>query len=169
MASAQKKVIVRTFTGELAWGYLAGGGFVRDGAVEMMEVDGRLSTHFLNEIKTIAYVRDFNREDAVDPERMGRKTFLGRPRMGGLWLRLTFRDDDVLEGMTELDLAALEGVAEDGGVMVTSPDGRGNTFRVFVPRTALRAVEVLGFVQAGVKKPVVAKKPVGASSGDLFA
>jgi hypothetical protein len=91
MASGQKKVVIRRFAGALAWGYLPQTALVRDDQVALMAVDGRITPIFLNEIKTIAYVHDFNLDDAVDPERIGRRSFLGRPRGDGLWLKLTFR------------------------------------------------------------------------------
>jgi hypothetical protein len=152
MASGQKKVVVRTFDGAVAWGYLPQGGFVEQDSVELMAVDGRLSGHAVNEIKTISYVRDFNLDDKVDPERMGRRTFQARPRGDGLWVKLTFRDGEELEGLTTFDVGVVDSVLEDGGIFVRPPDARGNTQRIFVPRTALRSLEVLGFVTAPSKR-----------------
>ena len=153
MAGSQKKVVVRSFGGEVAWGYLPSGGFLAGEEVELMDPAGRLKSIPLNGIQWIAYVRDFNLDDRNDPEHMGRKTFLGRPRSGGLWLRLRLRDDAVIEGLSEFDLAALGSVVEDGGLMLTPPDGRGNTLRLFVPRAALKTVEVLGWISSAPKPP----------------
>jgi hypothetical protein len=158
MGTGHKKVVVRTFSGTLAWGYLPQGGFVRDESIELMAVDGRLSGISLTEIKTISYVRDFNLADAVDPERMGRKTFPARPRGDGLWVKLTFRDGEEMEGLAAFDVGVLDSVMEDGGICVRPPDARANTQRVFVPRLALRGLEVLGFVTAPSKR-------AGAKSG----
>jgi len=78
MASGQKKVVIRRFAGPLAWGYLPQTSLVRDDQVPLMAVDGRITPISLNEIKTIAYVHDFNLDDLVDPERIGQQE-LPRP------------------------------------------------------------------------------------------
>jgi hypothetical protein len=167
MAAGQKKVVVRRLDGGLAWGYLPVSGFSVGGVVEMMDIGGTVIALPMNEIRHIAYVRDFNVDDAAEPERLGKRVFLGRPRVGGLWVRLLFLDDEALEGVTEFDLAAVNGLAEDGGVTVTPPDGRSNTQKLFVPRAALAGVEVLGWVTVGVKAAKSVKPPV-VGQGDLF-
>jgi hypothetical protein len=148
MPSAQKKVIIRTFADVLSWGYLPQTLFVRENQVPLMATDGRLTTISMNDIKTISYVRDFNLDDPANPERLLRRTFPARPRGDGLWLRLTFLDNDILEGLGTLDIASLDSLLADRGLLLTPPDTRGNTQRLFVPRSALRSLEVLGFVTA---------------------
>jgi len=148
MAPAQKKVVLRSFSNELAWGYLPQAGFLRDGQITLMATDGRLTPFPIKTLKRIAYVRDFNLDDKVDPERIGRMTFQARPRGDGIWLKLTFRDDEVLEGLTTLDLAFADTLLDDHGLFLTPPDPRSNTLRVFVPRLALQSIEVLGYVTA---------------------
>ena len=107
MAPAQKKVILRSFTNELAWGYLPQSGFLRDGQIILMATDGRATPIPIKTLKRIAYVRDFNLDNKVNPERIGRMTFPARPRGDGIWLRLTFSDDELLEGDLRLgDLPA---------------------------------------------------------------
>ena len=152
MAAGQKKVVIRSFTASLHWGYLPQSDFLRGDGVSLMGVDGRVNPIALNEIKTIAYVRDFNLDDVVDPERIGRRTFLARPRGDGLWLRLTFRDDDTLEGLANVDVGFADSLVKDHGFLLTPPDTRGNTQRVFVPRSALRSIEALGYVTAPSKR-----------------
>src|SRR5579871_4068127 len=95
MSSAHKKVIVRRFTGDTLPGYLPLTDFVRgkasERALDLLDLTGRVISLFLNDIKYICYVRDFNLTDPSNPERLTRRTFLARPRTEGLWLRLTFR------------------------------------------------------------------------------
>jgi hypothetical protein len=160
MAPGQKKVVLRTKSGSVVWGYLPSNGFVENFTVSMMEVNGRVTPFLMNEIRTIAYVRDFNLEDSVDPERMGRSTFAARPRGDGLWLRLTFLDGEILEGLTSFHSGFVDSLIEDQAIVLTPPDARGNTQRVFVPRSALSSVEVLGFVTAPSKR--VARAPAGS-------
>jgi hypothetical protein len=69
--------------------------------------------------------------------------------MDGLWVRLRFRDDDVMEGIVANDLIELL----DGGVRLTPPDLHGNVLHMFVPRTALTEVKVLGVVGAARRTP----------------
>jgi len=157
MAAAQKKVILRVSGGGLAWGYLPQEGFLRDGMVELMGVDGKVIPIVISEIRTIAYVRDFNLDDQSDPERMGRRTFAARPRGEGLWLRLSFNEMEPLEGLAEFGLGMMDSLMGEQGLFLTPPDTRGNTLRVFVPRAAIRAVEVLGYVTAPSKKAAKAK------------
>lgn len=170
MASAQKKVVVRQTGGRLAWGYLPQSGFVREGRVELIEVDARAKLLDLSEIETIAYVRDFNLDDEVEPERMGRRSFPARPRGEGLWVRVTFREVAALEGLVSFDVGFIDRLLEDQGVFLVPPDGRGNTLRVFVPRAAMRGLEVLGWVTSPTKKLAekAAREMAKAMQGGLF-
>lgn len=171
MAAGQKKVVVRQTGGVLAWGYLPGEGFVVDGRVELIEVDARAKWIDLSEIETIAYVRDFNLDDAIEPERMGRRAFSVRPKGEGLWVRVEFlRELAPLEGLLSFDLGFLDGVLEEGGISMVPPDTRGNTLRVFVPRTAMRTLEVLGWVSSPTKKLAekTAKQVERAMQAGLF-
>jgi hypothetical protein len=166
MASGQKKVVIRRFAGPLAWGYLPQTALVRDELIPLMAADGRITPISLNEIKTIAYVQDFNLDDAVDPERIRRRSFIGRPRGDGLWLKLTFQDDDTLEGLAPVGMSLLDTLIADRGLFLTPPDGRGNTQRLFIPRTAIRSLEVLGYVTAPSKR--AAKAAIAEPQPSLF-
>jgi hypothetical protein len=164
MAPAQKKVVLRSLSNELAWGYLPQGGFLQDSNINLMAVDGRLTTFPINTLKQIAYVRDFNLDDKVDPERLGRPAFLARPRGDGLWLRLTFLDDQTLEGLAPSDLTFADALLDDRGIFLTPPDPRSNTLRLFVPRSALKSLEVLGVVTSPSRR--FAAKPKSRQTPD---
>jgi hypothetical protein len=166
MAGAQKKVVVRMRDGKVAWGYLPQSQMLQSDQVALMGVDGRVNSIAFNEILMISYVRDFNLDDPVDPERLGRRSFLARPRGEGLWVRLGFPDQSLLEGLMPLDLGFLETVLEDQGIFLTPPDGRSNVLRVFVPRRALQSLEVLGWVTAPSKRAAAkeAGKPASRKS-----
>jgi hypothetical protein len=129
-----------------------------------MAVDGRISSFPFKHLKQIAYVKDFNLDDKVDPERMGRTAFLARPRGDGLWLRLTFLDDQTLEGLAPSDLTFADALLDDHGIFLTPPDPRSNTQRLFVPRTALKSLEVLGVVTAPSRR--LAAKPKSRHTPD---
>ena len=102
MSSAHKKVIVRRFTGETLPGYLPLSAFVRNRGIDLLDLSGRVIPLLLNEIKHICYVRDFNLNDAMNPERLTRRNFLARPRTEGLWLRMPV----AIAGRNGLDSAA---------------------------------------------------------------
>ena len=156
MADARKKVVVRSLEGEVSWCYLPQSGFAANGRVEALDISGRAITFDLSELKTVAYVKDFNLDDSVDPERIGRRSFLGRPRGDGIWLKVEFRDGETLEGLVHFDGSFLDGLMEDRGFRMVPPDARSNTQMIFVPRAALAGVEVLGYVAAPGKKKVKA-------------
>jgi hypothetical protein len=57
-------------------------------------------------------------------------------------VRLKFRDNDVIEGIMPNDLTQVP----PQGYLLTPPDTRGNTQRIFVPRSALNQLTVLSVI-----------------------
>jgi hypothetical protein len=150
MAGAQKKVVVRRLDGGLRWGYLPLDGLrtthKSPRMLEWMGTDGRLQSMELATVQWVAYVRDFNLNDPEQPERFERRTYLARPRGDGLWVRLTLLGGHVLEGLTGGGLPLIDLAMEAGGLLLTPPDTRGNLLRLFVPRSAMESMEVLGWM-----------------------
>ncbi len=170
MASSRKKVVVRRFSPGLLWGYLPVSGMVQEGQLHLLDLGGRVQPVALTDIKYVSYVRDFNTADTVNPERLLRRTFLSRPRTEGLWLRLTLRDGDRLEGLAPLDLSLADGWAEDLGVQLVPPDIRGNTQRLYVPRAAIEAMETVAVVTTPTRKKAEALAASAAEQQpDLFS
>lgn len=157
MADAQKKVVVRLFNAGAISGYLPASGFAGGDNLVLMDPGGTAISFLFIDIKLIAYVRDFNTNDTVDPERLGRRNFPARPRAEGLWLRMTFRDGETLEGLADLDIAFLDSIVNDRGLFVTPPDARSNAQRVYVPRTALSGLELLGVVTSAAQRKAATK------------
>jgi hypothetical protein len=153
MPSAQKKVIVRRFSGSALHGYLPHVGILRNGAVELLDLGGRVIPLLLSDIKMISYVRDFNLNDSLNPERLARRAFLARPRNEGLWVRLMFRTGDLLEGLAPIDRSLLDCLAEDHGLYLAPPDTRSNTQRLFVPRAAIAEFQLLAVITTPSKRP----------------
>ena len=157
MASTHKKVIVRKTDRDQVTGYV-GPVFVSSGRLELLNTSGKIVTMPLDEVKGVYFVRDWEAGEEI-----ARKSFVVRPRQEGLWVRLTFRDQEVLEGMMGNELSQFT----PEGFLITPPDLRGNTQRVFVPRSALQAFTILGVVSSSVLK----KRPrsVPAPQPELFA
>ncbi|GAC1364115.1 MAG: hypothetical protein NVSMB3_12600 [Acidobacteriaceae bacterium] len=156
MASAHKKVLVRRFLGDVLPGYLPMSAFVRHGAIGLLDLQGRISSMAVSDIKHISYVRDFNLGDTVNPERLTRRAFLARPRAEGLWVRVTFRSPgstsldprspDMLEGLASPDISLFDDLLDDLGLYLTPPDTRSNTQRVFIPRSSLEHLQILAVI-----------------------
>jgi len=136
MATTHKKVVVRKMDRDSVSGHVAAS-FIADGKVEVMNTAGKVVAIDLRDIKGVYFVRELG-----DSESLGRKTFTSRPRVEGLWVRLRFRDNEVIEGMMPNDLL------QDGGVgfSIIPPDPASNTQKIFVPRTALAEMTVLGVI-----------------------
>jgi hypothetical protein len=91
-----------------------------------------------SDVKLVSFVRDF---DQGEPKRELR-TFTTRPKLEGLWVRLTFRDGEAMDGILSNNLLQLE----PQGFSVIPPDPDYQNQRVFVPRAALQGIQVLGVV-----------------------
>jgi hypothetical protein len=137
MPSTHKKVIVRKHDRDSVSGYVAPSNFVVEGKLELLNTSGNVVAIALSDIKAVYFVREFS-----DIDLMPRKTFTTRPRTEGLWVRLLFKDNEVIEGVLPNDLA--QNPAE--GFLVNPPDLRSNTQRLFVPRDALTSVIVLAVI-----------------------
>lgn len=144
MARSRKKVIVRQLTQEWVAGYLPVDGFLRDGEVELLALDGKTLPLAAARLKWICFVRDFNSGEAANPERLLRKTFAGRPRTEGLMVRLRLADGDLIEGLAANSAEFISGE----GVFLAPPDGRSNTQRIWVPPSAIREMQILAVIAA---------------------
>jgi hypothetical protein len=153
--STTKKTVIRRFQKEPLAGYVNPASYLQPAGVELLSALGNLSTVPYEEIKTISFVRDF--EGAGET---GRRVFNTRPKMEGLWISLQFRDGEVMEGIMPNNLLPLEPY----GFTVIPPDSYSNQQRVFIPRAAVRSVEVLGVVGSPLKKrkpTAVPKEQIG--------
>jgi hypothetical protein len=160
VSAARKPVIVRKLTRDWCAGYAAAnpaGAVAEDSQeLELLDSQGKLLRVAWDQVKWVCYVRELTAgdglpTDTVNPERLLRRRFSSRPRMAGLWLRLTLADGEELEGVAANDRSLVDGV----GLMLTPPDTRSNTQRVFVPRSSIRELMVLGVVApaGSVRRP----------------
>ncbi len=134
-------MVVRKLDKGLVKGFLDPKGYLAN-EVEVLDREGRLVRVPMSEIKGVFFVRDFD----GNPDRAERKIFRSRPRLAGLWVRVTFKDTEVLEALLPNNLLELD----PRGYLVTPPDVYSNNLRIFIPRTALTEMEVLGVISDGV-------------------
>ena len=139
MPSTHKKVIVRKMDRDSVSGYVSPAHYVNEGKLELLNTAGNVVAMDLREIKGVYFVREFG-----DSESLTRKTFTSRPRSEGLWVRLRFKDNEILEGLMPSDLTQ----TTPEGFLINPPDQRSNTQRIFVPRTALESLTVLAVIGA---------------------
>jgi hypothetical protein len=156
--STTKKAVIRRFQRESLAGYVNPLSYLQptgDRAADSAE--GQIVHVPYAEIKSVSFVRDF---DA--PAEAERPVFLNRPKMEGLWVRFTFQDGEVMEGVMPNNLLPVEPY----GFSVIPPHPYGAQQRVFLPRAALRTVEVLGVVGSPLKRRK--EKPAPEAQIGLF-
>jgi hypothetical protein len=134
--STAKKVVVRRFDRETLTGFVNPFSYLQPGGVELLRQAGTLTVLTYREIRSVAFVKDFDGEP--EPSRV----FLNRPKLEGLWVRMVFLDGEVMDGILPNNLLTWEAA----GITVTPPEPDSNNQKVFVPREALRSVQVLGVV-----------------------
>src|SRR5229473_1280754 len=101
-----------------------------------MKTDGTVAVVPYHEIKTVCFVRDFEPTEAP-PDRL---VFHTRPKMDGLWVRMRFRDGEVMDGILS------------------------NNQKIFSPRQALSEFHVLGVVGSPLtrrRRKEVPKEQIG--------
>ena len=108
MPSTHKKVIVRKADRDTVNGFVASSHFVRDGKFELLNTSGNVVAIDLTDIKCVFFVREFG-----DSDSLSRKTFTTRPRSEGLWVRIKFKDGEVLDGLMPNDLSLTNFVHSD--------------------------------------------------------
>jgi len=146
-ASTHKKVVVSLTDKTSLRGYLNPSRLAHSNPIDLLTPDGEHEEIPLSRVRSIYFVRQFDGE--YEPER---KAFLSRPKLDGLWIRLRYSDGETLEGVVPNDLLGLI----DNGVQITPPDFSSNTDRIFVPRSALTELTVLGVVGIARRKPAAA-------------
>jgi hypothetical protein len=135
-ASTTKKTLIRRFDRESLQGYVNPQSFLQPGGVEFLTPSGSITLIPYIEVKSVIFVKEF--EGASESA----KIFMTRPKMDGLWVRMTFRDGEVMDGILPNDLVHWE----RQGYLFTPPEPYSNNQKLFVPREALSSMSVLGVV-----------------------
>src|SRR6266481_4622546 len=92
--------------------------------VDLLTPDGEHIEVPLGKVRSVFFVREFS--DDFEPER---KAFLSRPKLDGLWVRLSYTDAETLEGVFPIDMLSML----DKGVQITNPGLMWTYDRIFVP------------------------------------
>jgi hypothetical protein len=142
-ASTHKKVVVELIDRKSLRGFLNPARLQDSSALDLLTPQGEHEEIPRAKIRAVYFVRDL--EEDFEP---GRTIFLSRPKLDGLWVKLRFLDDGLLEGVIPNDLLNLL----DQGLQITPPDFSGNADRIYVPRTALAELTVLGVVGIARRK-----------------
>jgi hypothetical protein len=155
--STTKKVMVRRFDREPLPGFVSPQSYLQPGGVELLKPDGTVVLIPYQELKTVCFVKDFETSDEA-PER---KVFLTRPKMDGLWVRMRFRDGEVMDGILSNNLLQWEAY----GFNVVPPEPYSNNQRIFLPRQAVTEIHVLGVVGSPLtrrrRRPPTPKEQIG--------
>lgn len=147
--TANKKVVVARFDRETLRGFVQSPGGFLAGHIELLTPDGALLRIPYPEAKLVCFVRDFDAGESWRDHR----TFSTRPKTAGLWLRLHFRDGDLIEGMLANNLL----LVESSGFSIIPPDPTFQNQKIFVPRAALEDVQVLGVIGSPLRRRPVKK------------
>ncbi|MGO4883357.1 MAG: DUF6982 domain-containing protein [Bryobacteraceae bacterium] len=153
--STSKKVRISRFEREPLLGYVNPLTYLRPTGVELLTPEGNYAVVPYDEVKSVQFVRDF------DPPEPGaeRKVFSTRPKMDGLWVRVKFRDGEVMDGILANNLLLIE----SQGFTIVPPDPYSNNQRLFLPRAALAELQVLGVVGSPLRR----RKPKPASKEQI--
>lgn len=152
-SSTSKKATIRRFEREALSGFVNPQTYLQPGGVELLSIHGAVSMVPYAEVKAVCFVRDF----LPDNPAAERKAFATRPKKEGLWVLLLFRDGDSIEALMPNNLLQVEGA----GLTISPPDPYSNNQRMFIPRTALTGLQVLGVVGSPLRHrgPKPAAKP----------
>jgi len=165
MASLRKPVIVRKFSRDWCAGYALADFGQDTQELEILDLGGKVIRIRWDQIKWVCYVRDLpaapTQSDTANPERLLHKRFSTRPRAAGVWLRMTLTDGEEIEGLASNDRSLIEG----SGLLLTPPDTRSNTQRIYIPRAAVQSLEVLGLIGTAARKDSTTRRAAGDQPG----
>jgi len=165
--STHKKVVIHRFEKAIIKGFVNLHTYLGPSSLELLDTEGHLLTLPLEEVKGVYFVRDFE----GDPPRPERRVFHSRPRLTGLWIRMIFKDSEIMEGLISKNLMEMK----PQGFLVTPPDFSSNSVRVYIPRSALSRLEVLGVISNGTARRTAVRagrgpgKPPDAAQIGLFS
>ncbi len=143
-ASTTKKALVRRFDREPLQAFVSPGDYLQQNGIEVLSPSGSVIFIGYYDLKNVCFVKDFDAPG--EPARQ----FQTRPKMDGLWVRMKYRDGDVMDGILPNNLLQWDRY----GYSVIPPEPYSNNQRVFVPREALTDIQILGVVGSPLTKGI---------------
>ncbi len=142
--STNKKVVVERFEREPLKGFVNPQTWLSAEGAELLSTTGSVVLVGFQDLKAVFFVQDL---DAPNTS-VAKRIFTTRPKTEGLWLRMLFRDGDYMDGLLANNLLSLDPY----GFSVVPPDPSAKNQRVYVPKTALSDLKVLGVVGSPLKR-----------------
>jgi hypothetical protein len=133
----KRKVIARKANGQIVKGYVeAPPESVKDDKITLISLTEEIIKIPKRDMKALFFVKKFsgNKEYAEI------KFFENQPKIDGLWVRLTFFDDEIIEGIVSNTIQFLL----DDGFYLKPPDPNSNNRLMYVVKVALKDFTVLG-------------------------
>ena len=150
-ASTSKRVVIRRFEREPVHGFVNPQTYLCAEGIELLSQSGAILVVPYAEVKVVYFVRDFESGEPSPEHRV----FNTRPKISGVWVRMHFRDGELMDGILANNLLQLEPY----GFTVVPPNPSSSNQRVFVPRAALAALQVLGVVGSPLRPQKSKPKP----------
>jgi len=137
----RRKVVIRYVDGSLLRGYLSpeDEAALQENATQpfiVQTLGGDSQEVKPSEIKAIFFVKSFD----GSPNYSEFKVFTNRPNGRGVWIRVHFRDDEVMEGVTPNSLSTYFNPV----FYLTPPDPASNNRTVLISKRSLKEMQVLG-------------------------
>jgi hypothetical protein len=137
MGTEKRKVIARKADGEVVKGYME---TVPEGREEdhitLISLTDKPIEIPKRELKALFFVKKFS----GNKEYSEIKFFESQPKIDGLWVRVTFYDDEIIEGIVANTIRFLIG----DGFYLKPPDPNSNNRLMYVVKAALKEFAVLG-------------------------
>jgi len=156
--STSKKVVIWRFEREQVTGFVNPRTYLLPAGVELLTQQGTVCVLPYTEVKAVCFVRDFAQTENGPSSRL----FQARPKTEGLWVRMRFLDNELMDGLLPNNLLQLE----PSGFTVVPPNPSSNNQRIFVPRSALREFHVLGVVGSPLRPR--RRKPLPKTQIEMF-
>ena len=158
--STNKKVLVSRFEKTPLEGFVQVPGGLSPSGLDVLSPTGTLTKVPLAEVRAVCYLREFEDGETWRKHR----TFQSRPKAPGLWVRVQFRDGEILEGVMPNNL-----LGDPWGVSLVPPDPTFQNQRIFIPREAALTVEVLGVIGSPLRRAAAKRKLDADTQLEMFS
>ena len=143
--------MIRRFDREAVAGFVNPQTYLHASGIEVLTVAGSAIVVPYADVKMVCFVREFDTAEPSGETRL----FQTRPKMSGLWVRMRFRDNEVMDGLMANNLLQIDAY----GYTFVPPNRNANTQRIFVPKAALVELQVVGVVGSPLRTPKPKPKP----------